>query len=422
MTNQQTQWYALTPLDVLLFREAKPFSPGEGSWAKGMFPPLPITVFQGLRWLLPEQYQEKTETAKRAGFKYKKKRDLGFYGPFLQDSEHQLWLPTPQDLIGVKTRSTEQSLDAAEDAFKDKDVQNWDRLVRLQPRPDNDPAWQYLSFSNSDLQPMVPPVLAADEYICGKPQPWIRASALVDKYLTGQDDYQSKDFCSDPWEVQVRPHIHMETGKRQVRDSEGYFTEVATQLHSGWRLVAGLAADPATVAAFPKNATVIRLGGEGHYVQVAPVSTPAEWENLQPFRTPTAEEQAWAYVLTPGLARQAQTDAVYGVRPYYWQDTLTGCATDRAVLWGGISSIQRRVRAKVGAGSASGAEATPEAEAEPKEDVEFALLPQRAFVASGTVYRFKHVPHNCDRLLPEGDESWLQTFRQLHYGMLLWGR
>lgn len=37
------QWYVIEPLDILLFREAKPFSPGEGAWAKSIFPPVPTT-------------------------------------------------------------------------------------------------------------------------------------------------------------------------------------------------------------------------------------------------------------------------------------------------------------------------------------------------------------------------------------------
>ena len=45
-------WFRITPLDVLLFREAKPFSPVEGAWAKGLFPPMPITEFQAMRSLL----------------------------------------------------------------------------------------------------------------------------------------------------------------------------------------------------------------------------------------------------------------------------------------------------------------------------------------------------------------------------------
>ncbi|MCS7030135.1 MAG: hypothetical protein NZL92_01195, partial [Gloeomargarita sp. SKYG116] len=32
-------WYTLTPLDVLMFRDAKPFTPGERAWASGRFPP-----------------------------------------------------------------------------------------------------------------------------------------------------------------------------------------------------------------------------------------------------------------------------------------------------------------------------------------------------------------------------------------------
>lgn len=85
-------WYAIEPLDVLLFREAKPFSPGEGSWAKGQFPPMPITVFQALRWL--ENFYGLEEKDKR--------RDLNFIGPFLMDADNQVWLPTPKDLIGIK--------------------------------------------------------------------------------------------------------------------------------------------------------------------------------------------------------------------------------------------------------------------------------------------------------------------------------
>ncbi|MFN5658855.1 MAG: type III-B CRISPR module-associated Cmr3 family protein, partial [Pseudanabaena sp.] len=32
-------WYKLTPLDVLMFRDAKPFSPQERAWAGSVFPP-----------------------------------------------------------------------------------------------------------------------------------------------------------------------------------------------------------------------------------------------------------------------------------------------------------------------------------------------------------------------------------------------
>jgi CRISPR-associated protein Cmr3 len=75
-------WYAIDPLDVLLFRESKPFSPGEGSWAKGIFPPLPSTVFQALRSAL-DYYGDRKEN---------KNRNLEFLGAFLMDSENNIAL------------------------------------------------------------------------------------------------------------------------------------------------------------------------------------------------------------------------------------------------------------------------------------------------------------------------------------------
>ncbi|MGF1524655.1 MAG: type III-B CRISPR module-associated Cmr3 family protein [Leptolyngbyaceae cyanobacterium] len=436
-THPVIQWYALTPLDVLLFREAKPFSPGEGAWAKGLFPPLPITVFQGLRWLLPDRYtwpSEADTTRQRGGFRYRKQRDLQFYGPFLQGPKGQLWLPTPQDLVGVKgspvanpTDCDSDLLAAAEDSFKEEDVADWDRLVRLQPCQAGD-EWQYLAFSHPELQPMVPPTLATGEYICGKPQGWMKAEALLGKYLQGQDDLSPDELCSDPWDVQVRPHIHVETGRRQVRDSEGYFTEVATRLKQGWRLVAGIALQGSTPKDLPQRTTVVRLGGEGHQVQVAPIAAPPEWRKVAALRQPEASGAGYAYLLTPGLAKQTiplqtpeprqgeRSQVVYGSYPDAWRGALIGCATDRAVLWGGISSIQRRVKVAAGSGEAANLESNQ------KGPAEFALLPQRAFVAAGTVYRFGQVPEGEGLLVPEGIDSWLETFRRLHYGVLLWGR
>lgn len=413
MTNSPLQWYALTPLDVLLFREAKPFSPGEGSWAKGMFPPMPITVFQGLRWLLGDRYAASPD-APVGSFKYKKDRDLTFYGPFLQGPKEQLWFPTPQDLIGVKTLTSThgETLAQAEDAFKAEDVNDWDALVRLHPRAQTDPVWQYLAFSQGDLQPMVPPSLAPHQYICGKPYRWMKAEALLGKYLTGQDGYTHSDLCPAPWSVQVRPHIHMATGQRQVRDSEGYFTEVATQLHPGWRFVAALGwagPDP-----LPQTTTVVRLGGEGHQVQVVAIAPPLDWATLEALQTPTAESP-YGYLLTPGLAKPAVNDTIYGTIPYQWQGLLAGCATDRALLWGGISSIQRRQT------PSPQPPTSPLPDSAPQGSAEFALLPQRAFVPPGTVYHFNQVPQGHEVLLPEGDDNWLATFRQLGYGVMLWG-
>lgn len=45
-------WYSLTPIDVLLLRDAKPFTPGERAWAGSVFPPNGHAIAGALRGCL----------------------------------------------------------------------------------------------------------------------------------------------------------------------------------------------------------------------------------------------------------------------------------------------------------------------------------------------------------------------------------
>jgi CRISPR-associated protein Cmr3 len=373
-------WYTLEPLDVLLFRESKPFSPGEGAWAKGLFPPLPTVVFQALRSALPTYGH--------------RQRDLTFLGPFLQDGEGTLWFPTPKDLLCVQSYSPADVVAAAtEEADFEVQTSQWRETVRLTPLAEGDRDWQHILYPPQGLPPMVPPALDGTQFICGRPQPWISAAALA-QYLQGINPTTPDAFCADPWSVQVSPHIHMKSGTRQVRDEEGYFTEVSIRLHSGWQLVAALSGER-----LPQ--TVVRLGGEGHRALVSPIPECADW---QPLTAATWQPSArFAYLLTPGLA-EIEAEPCYGVYPTDWDDRgyLSGCVSDRPLLWGGVSTFRRN-----GSGTL------------PEENT-FALLPQRAFVPPGTIYTF-HSPPADQALLPNHDRVWRQTFQQLNYGKLLWG-
>lgn len=381
------QWYAIAPLDVLLFREAKPFVPGEGAWAKGLFPPMPITVFQSLRSAI-DPYGDRTEN---------KRRDLEFIGPFLLDEKDDLWLPTPKDLLCVCQISDSplSPEDNSEDANK-----NWNNLNRLLSVEDLPQNWEYIEFSAEAVKPMVPPHLEK-AYICGRPQPWIKAEALI-KYLEGNDNYCDKDFHAEPQKEQVLPHIQIESGTRQVKDEDGYFTEVAIRLKPGWKLVAAISISPEQL-----KSNIVRLGGEGHRAMLSPIELPI-WQKLASFSSPK-EGSNFAYLLAPGLA-QVGEEPIYGVYPPSWESKLKGVASDRAILWGGVSTIHRRLF-----------------NSEERGKAEFALLPQRAFVPPGSVYLFKdkdNLPAET-KLLPVNDrekKSWLTTFEQLNYGKLLWGK
>ena len=408
------KWHKVEPIDVLLFREAKPFSPGEGAWAKGMFPPMANTIFQALRSVIHTDKNHQSNSPQESS------HELNFMGVFLLEntpSGEILWLPTPKDLLCLKQRSDNPNENPEYD--KIEEVENWSRLVCLQPLNTHSEEWKYLtygsgSFPRNPLLPMVPPSacqnqdicnslqgITENEWICGHPQPWIKASALVE-YLQGNNLTNPHDFHDNPWSVQVLPHIQMQSDKRQVREEDGYFTEISTRLHPNWQLVVAIDADI--------QDSVVRLGGEGHRALVSPLESLPHWQELQSFMAPS-DDSSKAYLLTPGLAQSHPQEYIYGTYPHDWTGYLQSCVSDRALLWGGKSVFPKKP-----------------------------MLPQRAFVPPGTVYLFNNGVKNIGRVLPHHyfqsdmeawrgslsnlhpEMKWLQTLSSLNYGILLWNK
>ncbi|AFZ61070.1 CRISPR-associated protein Cmr3 [Anabaena cylindrica FACHB-243] len=395
-------WYKITPLDLLLFRDCKPFSPGDGSWAKGLFPPMPITVFQAMRSLLPQTNHEN-----------RTQRHLSFLGPFLLDSQQTLWLPTPKDLVCLYPPGQDRK--TATD--------NWSEILHLQTIPKDEEAWKHLAFDEEEIDPLV--LNKKWDGNISPPKPWIKAEALFG-YLRGQKNHSNcaqkdsekpstswdqKDFHHNPWKTQVLPHIQMQPDKRQVKDADGYFTEVAVRLEDGWCFIAALSVD------ILARESIVRLGGEGHRALVSHLEPNDTLKGqldfllesdsealLQAVRIPpdySSTVPNFAYLLTPGLGLFEETS--YRAYPQAWKEHLKGCATDKALLWGGVSTLRKDIDNN-------------------KTREESALLPQRAFVPPGTVYLFNHEVATNQQVLPNGDVNWLQTFRRLNYGKLLWGR
>lgn len=396
--NSNWHWYAIEPVDVLMFRDCKPFGPGESSWAKSFFPPFPITVFQALRSLLEDQ-------------RHSPQRNLQFLGPFLGDRHYQLWLPTPKDLVAVYQNQNSNS-DGESDIFF-----RWQKTTRLQPadalslskeNENGDGSWAFLQYgeshfrSQTQLPPMVAPPLQGDGlFLGGSPGPWIEASALQ-AYLQGNNPTNKSSFTENPWQMETLPHVYMETGTKQVREEGGYFTEVAVRLQPEWKLIA------ATNVKLPQTGAV-RLGGRGHHALVWEISPPESWQELASHSDPTSQTST-AYLLTPGLAPVEPETPEYAVCPYFWETYLQGAVSDRPWFWGGVSQIKRQTY--------------PSSEASDSQEWEFSLLPQRPFVPPGTVYRFasRLPPPACRQLLPLEQRPWLETFRKLNYGTLLWGQ
>jgi len=88
----------ITPLDTVFFRDGKPFSWGEETWAEGIFPPYPSTIYGALRtmWFsenIHEFSKTNTEDDKTAKIEIKH---------ICINSSDYLYFPLPLDLVKEK--------------------------------------------------------------------------------------------------------------------------------------------------------------------------------------------------------------------------------------------------------------------------------------------------------------------------------
>jgi len=93
---------AISALDTLFFRDGKPFSMGEESWADGVFPPYPSVLYGALRtWYIMNKGQGVNQEL------IDESSGIILRGIMYQ---HQgaIYLPLPMDFVEPKEKSTEQ--------------------------------------------------------------------------------------------------------------------------------------------------------------------------------------------------------------------------------------------------------------------------------------------------------------------------
>jgi CRISPR-associated protein Cmr3 len=300
-------WYTLTPLDVWMFRDAKPFSPGERAWAGTTFPPSGHTIAGALRGLLQQ----------RETFKLK--------GPFLCRNHTELYLSRPLNYVGLQPLTPTPWLQ--EDHPCRQMV--WDK-GRPAPLVLGDRIKAYKALEEED----------------DDPKTWRKflPQSAVLKLLQGENLVESDCLCDDdenpePWGIETRSHNSLEPGTRQVKDTEGYFVENAVRLHAGWSLAIGLDQDIATPV-------TLRLGGEGHRAileRCEPLDS--QWQALasQSEANRKHDGQSLAYLITPGVfERTTNGRAMCRAWPWNWKlahradahqtlGPLVSVATDKAV-------------------------------------------------------------------------------------------
>jgi CRISPR-associated protein Cmr3 len=132
----------IRPLDTLFFRDGKPFSRGEETWADGVFPPYPSVVYGALRtWFIsnhPEPFSKKA-IRESQGIRIK---DFQYRTP------KGIYLPMPLDLAEPKDKhpvqKTREELDREYEVVRlqlhpvDTIVSSYPHLCSMVLRPSSD--------------------------------------------------------------------------------------------------------------------------------------------------------------------------------------------------------------------------------------------------------------------------------------------
>lgn len=358
-------WYTLTALDILLLRDAKPFTPGERAWAGSIFPPNGHTIAGALSALL--------NRTKNSKFK--------LTGPFFCLAGETLYFPRP---LGFDKSIPLLPVDWDKDSPFHHILSNPD-----QPRPLVRP--HFLERDEAEPEP--------EEKIEVKYRQYLPFEVILNYLETGEIDdkswqleYQGED---KPWTVENRSHNAIENEKKQVKEADGYFVENAIRMLPGWSLA--IAIDQEI-----KTPITVRLGGESHQVILQRSEIlDAQWQQIQKQSHENFKKggKAIAYLVTPGVFERLHVDkgkkqSLCRSYPWEWKpDQLISVATDRAV------PISCRIR--------------------DKDDATKSIPAPQVFAAPpGSQYYLKQ-PQELFQDSPEATKQ-AKRWRELGYSELLW--
>ena len=352
-------WYKITPLDILLLRDAKPFTPGERAWAGSVFPPNGHTLIGALKSIVGDA------------------QNLKLKGPFFC-YESTLYFPAPLGFMMGEP------------------------LIPLPWLPER-------GLSHTKWEQTKPAPLTTRKILKNKENKKNKTetrqylpSEVIKEYLeTGAfaiDQERWKVVVKgeqQPWKVETRSHNSIQPGTRQVKESDGYFVENAIRMLPGWSLAIGLDHELPTP-------TTARLGGEGHRILLEQCpELGQQWEELVTLSRANSEKggKSVAYLITPGVFERTHRGQEARCRPYPWewkvseQDGLVSVVTERAV------PISCRIRTK-------------------EEQSKSIPAPQVFAAPPGSMYYLSQ-PQTLFQDSPEAP-SKVKRWRELGYSELFW--
>ncbi|MEG3959919.1 type III-B CRISPR module-associated Cmr3 family protein [Microcoleus sp. herbarium2] len=377
-------WYTLTPLDILLFRDAKPFTPGERALAGSVFPPNGHAIAGALSAFLNRLKNEKLELK----------------GPFFCYDYQNLYFPRP---LGFDKKTALVPLAWVNHPLKNQVM--YDRtlpcpLVRPSDAPPDDD-----DEDEAESQAGCPSS-APKKY--RQFLPFEVVKTYLDKSIISPASWETNaDIAGEdkPWIVETRSHNALEPGTRQVKSEDGYFVENAIRMKAGWSLAIALNRKI-------ENPVTFRLGGEGHRVILEPQPhLGLQWEALQEISQKNYQTggKSLAYLVTPGAFERKHSSGQVLCRAWPWEwdlaepenpqarrGELVSVATDKAV------PISCRFRDE-----GNNSIPAPQVFTAPPGSVYYLNKPQPLF-------------QNNPVLNKKGEPHKIKVWRELGYSELLW--
>lgn len=369
--------YTITPLDVLLLRDAKPFTPGARAWAGSTFPPNGHTIAGAIRGILATDIKIK------------------LIGSFFCYQQKELYFPRPLGFVGTKPLIPLkwQSQLALNHALWDQN-----QPCPLAILPSNNDSQDEDKENETQYRSFLPYTVVKKYLESGKieQEDWIRPNYEPEK----------------PWIIETRSHNAMSEGSRQVKDADGYFVENAVRMLPDWSLAIGL--DDITHQALQQltSPLTLRLGGEGHRALLQRCEElDQQWDNLNKRSQHNFEQggESIAYLITPGVFERLHQEngikqAMCRAYPWEWklahiansnqkQGNLVSVVSDRAV------PISCRIR-------------------DDKDDTKSIPAPQVFAAPPGSQYYL----NQPQELFQDSHQASKQAarWRQLGYSELLW--
>jgi CRISPR-associated protein Cmr3 len=376
-------WYTISPVDILLFRDAKPFTPGERAWAASIFPPSGHAIAGAIRSIIDGKIE--------------------LIGPLLCYHD-TLYFPRPLNFV------------------------DGDRLIPLNWHP-NHPLKGQIICDETQPNPLVkqrtepPDKRDEQEQQAQKYRQYLPVDPIASFLETGSiskesfilSEEEAKDLNSEqkPWVTETRSHNSIDPNTKQVKDEGSYFIENAVRLLPNWSIAIGLNIDIPTPA-------VIRLGGEGHRAILERCTDlDPQWENIDRLSNKNfkSEARSLAYLISPGIFERTQNQrAICRSYPWEWklaqidnpnqkpnpnrkQGNLMSVATEKAI------PISGRIRD----GKDNSSIPAPQMFAAPPGSVYYLNQPQALFAEEETVGET-----NAAKKVRE--------LRKLGYSKILWAK